>query len=68
MKALLILSLLLLVFTSCGLTPDRDVRAFNACLMRHAQDSVVCDAPLQAYEVDMPTLAAKSLPGAGLGQ
>lgn len=67
-KALLILSPLLLLFTGCGVTQDRNVRAFNACLTRHAQDAVVCEAPLQAYEVDVPTLAARSLPGMGLGQ
>jgi hypothetical protein len=68
LKALLILSPLLLLFTGCGVTPERNVRAFNACLTRHAQDAVVCEAPLQAYEVNAPTLAAKSLPGVGLGQ
>jgi hypothetical protein len=62
-KALLALSPLLLLFGGCSLTPDRNVRAFNTCLTRHAQDAVVCDAPLQAYEVDLPTLAAKSPPG-----
>ena len=67
-KALLILSPLLLLFTGCGVTPERNVRAFNACLTRHPQDAVVCEAPLQAYDVDLPALAAKSLPGAGLGQ
>jgi hypothetical protein len=68
LRALLIPLPVLLLFGGCSVTPDRDVRAFNTCLMRHAQDAAVCDAPLQAYELDVPTLAATSLPSAGLGQ
>lgn len=67
-KALLILSPLLLLLTDCSVTSDGNVRAFNACLVRHAQDAVVCEAPLQAYAVDGPTLAARSLPQTGFGQ
>jgi hypothetical protein len=61
-KAFLLLSFLLLLFSGCSPTPDRNVRAFNACVTRHAQDAVVCEAPLQAYQVDAPTLAARLLP------
>ena len=68
LKAILILSRVLLLFVGCSLTPDRNVRAFNGCLTRHEQDAVVCDAPLHAYDVDVPTLAAKSLPGSELGR
>ena len=63
MRVLLILSPLLLLFAGCSVSPDRYVRAFNACVARHAQDAVVCEAPLQAYDVDIPTLAARSLLG-----
>jgi hypothetical protein len=67
-KALLILSPLLLLFCGCALSPDRDVRALNACLSRHPQDAPVCEAPRQAYEVDLPTVAARSIPGLGIRQ
>jgi hypothetical protein len=54
---------LLLLFSACGFTLDRNVRAFNACLTRHPEDAPLCEAPRQAYEIDFPTVAASSAPG-----
>jgi hypothetical protein len=68
MKALLILSPLLLFFCGCASTPERDVRAYNTCLMRHPQDAPLCEAPRQAYEVVLPALAARPSPGVAMSQ
>ena len=57
---LLIASALLLIVTACGAASDRDTRAYNACLVRHAQDPLVCEGPLQAYQVDASDLPAKA--------
>src|SRR5690242_1646323 len=67
-KALLILSPLLLLFCGCVSNPNRDVRAFNACLTRHPQDDRLCEGPRQAYEVELPALAARSAPRVGMSQ
>ena len=56
----LIASALLLIVSGCGILPDRDVRAYDACLGRHAQDTLVCEAPLQAYRVDASDFPAKA--------
>ena len=56
----LIASALLLIVSGCGILPDRDVRAYDACLGRHAQDPLVCEAPLQAYRVDASDLPVKA--------
>ena len=47
---LFILSPLLLFFGGCAPSPDREVRAFNACLTRHLQDAPLCEAPRQATQ------------------
>ena len=57
---LLIASALLPIATACGTAPDRDARAYNACALRHAQDPLVWEAPLQAYRVDASDLPAKA--------
>jgi len=57
---LLIASALLLIVTACNTAPDRDARAYNACALRHAQDPLVCEAPLQAYRVDASDLPARA--------
>ena len=54
---------LLLLLGGCGVAPDRNVQAFNACLIRHPQDAPLCEAPRRAYEVDLPVVAARSAPG-----
>jgi hypothetical protein len=60
MKPLLVASTLLVLFSGCSLSPE--VRAYNACLARHGHDAVICDGPLQAYEVDFPTFEASARP------
>jgi hypothetical protein len=57
---LLIVPALAVLLSGCSLAAERDVRAYNACISRHPQDMVVCEAPRQAYEVDLPTFQAKS--------
>ena len=59
---------LLLLFGGCTLAPDRNLQAFNACLTRHPQDAPLCEAPLHAYQLDLPTVAASAAPGPGLRQ
>jgi hypothetical protein len=44
----------------CGLASDRDIRAYNTCLSRHAQEAAICDGPRQAYEVGDSVLQANS--------
>ena len=41
-QRLLIASALPLIVTACGIAYDRDARAYSACLVRHAQDPLVC--------------------------
>ena len=60
MRRLLIASALPLVATACGIASDRDARAYNGCLVRHAQDPLVCDGPLEAYRVDASDLPARA--------
>jgi hypothetical protein len=54
---------ILVLFGGCGVAPDRNLRAFNICLTRHPQDAPLCEGPRQAYEVDLPTVAASQVPG-----
>jgi hypothetical protein len=57
---LLITSALALVLSGCSLVANRDVRAYNACMVRHSQEAAVCEGPRQAYEVDLPEFQAIS--------
>jgi hypothetical protein len=50
-KGLFIVSTLPILMAGCGLASDRDIRAYNTCLSRHAQEAAICDGPRQAYEV-----------------
>ena len=59
-KRLLILLAFPVVVGGCGLSADRDDRAYNTCLARHPQDAVVCEGPRQAYELDQPAFPAIS--------
>jgi hypothetical protein len=59
-KRLLIVSLLSILLSGCGLAAGRDVRAYNTCLVRHPQEAVVCEGPRRAYEVDDSVLQANS--------
>ena len=58
----------LLLVSGCGVAPDRSLQVFNACLIRHPQDAPLCEAPRQAYRVDLPIVAAKLAPGPGIRQ
>jgi hypothetical protein len=60
MRRLLIALALPLVATACGVASDHDARAYNGCLVRHAQDPLVCDGPLEAYRVDASDLPARA--------
>ena len=65
---LLIASALLFIVTACSAAPGPDTLAYNACALRHAQDPLVCEAPLHAYRVDatdLPSRAAVAAPAAG---
>jgi hypothetical protein len=57
-----------LIVSACTLPADRETRAYNTCLARHAQEAAVCEGPRQAYEVDasdIPARAIASRPAAG---
>ena len=59
---------LLLIVTACAMSSDRDARAYIVCVVRHAQDPLVCDALREAYRVDVsdiPPRAAVPVPPAG---
>jgi len=58
---LLIASALLLIVTACSTFPDRDARAYNACIVRHAEDPLVCEGPRQAYELEPSIARARSV-------
>ena len=54
----------------CGLAVGQDVRAYNTCLSRHPDDTVVCEGPRQAYELDPSVVQPRSVasrPAAGHG-
>jgi hypothetical protein len=51
-QQLLIGSALSLIVGACSLPADREPRAYNVCLARHAQETALCEGPRQAYEVD----------------
>ncbi len=55
-KQFLIVSTLAIALTGCALPPGRDVRAYNACVVRHPQEAALCEGPRQAYEVEGATL------------
>ena len=59
-RRLLIATALPLIMTACAMSSDRDARAYNACVVRHAQEPLVCEGPLQAYQVDASDLPARA--------
>ena len=66
-KLLIALAFSLFV-SACTLPAGRDIRAYNVCIARHAQEAVVCEGPRQAYEVDasdIPARATANRPAAG---
>src|SRR5215813_7445538 len=52
MKMLFVVVPSLLLFCGCAVTQDRDVRAYNACLLRNPNETALCDAPREAYRPD----------------
>jgi CRP/FNR family cyclic AMP-dependent transcriptional regulator len=69
-KRLLIVLALSVLASGCGLPMGRDVRAYNTCLSRHPHDTVVCEGPRQAYELDPSIVQLRSVasrPAAGYG-
>jgi len=59
-QQLLIAAALSLIVGACTLPADRDVRAYNVCLARHAGDALVCEGPKQSYEVDASDIPARA--------
>lgn len=69
-KRLLIGLLLSVLASACSLPVGRDVQAYNTCLSRHPHDTVVCEGPRQAYELDPSIAQLRSVagrPAAGYG-
>lgn len=69
-ERLFILSALSVLLGGCGLAVGQDVRAYNTCLSRHPDDTVVCEGPRQAYELDPSVVQPRSVasrPAAGYG-
>jgi hypothetical protein len=67
-QQLLVASGFLLLASACTLPADRETRAYNVCLARHAQETAICEGPRQAYEVDASDVPARAIadrPAAG---
>jgi pSer/pThr/pTyr-binding forkhead associated (FHA) protein len=47
--------------SGCSLAVGQDVRAYNTCLSRHPHDTVVCEGPRQAYELDPSIVQLRSV-------
>ena len=60
LKQLLIVSVLPIVLTCCGLPTGRDVRAYDGCVAPHPKEVVVCEGPRQAYELDPTAFQARA--------
>jgi Tfp pilus assembly protein PilP len=59
MKRLLVISTLVVVLAGCSVSADRAVRAYDACVARHHEEMMICEAPRQAYEADTTTFQAR---------
>ena len=69
-KRLLIVLVLSVPASACGLPMGRDVQAYNTCVSRHPHDTVVCEGPRQAYELDPSIVQLRSVasrPATGYG-
>ena len=69
-KRLLIVLALSVLAGGCGIAVGQDVRAYDACLSRHPHDTVVCEGPRQAYELEPSVVQLRpvaSRPAAGYG-
>ena len=54
----------------CGVTVGQDVRAYNTCLTRHPDDTMLCEGPREAYQLDPSVVQPRSVasrPVAGHG-
>ena len=60
-QQLLIASALSLLASACSLPADRETRAYNVCLARHAQETAICEGLRQAYEVEASDIPAKAI-------
>jgi hypothetical protein len=60
LKQLFVLSVLTIALTGCGLPASLDVRAYDACIARHSQETAVCEGPRQAYELDPTAVQARA--------
>jgi hypothetical protein len=68
-KRLLIVLALSALASGCSLPAGLDVQAYNTCLSRHPHDTVVCEGPRQAYELDPSAVQLRSVasrPAAGI--
>jgi hypothetical protein len=69
LRQLLVVAVLTIALTGCGLPAGRDVRAYDACIARHPQEVVVCEGPRQAtnsirprFKQEQPQLARRLAP------
>lgn len=70
LRRLFIVSALPVLAGGCSLAVGQDVRAYNNCLSRHPSDTLVCEGPRQAYELDPSVVQLRSVasrPAAGYG-
>ena len=58
---LLLVWVLSIAVTGWGFATSRDVRAYNACIIRHPQEVAVCEGPRQAYELDPTGFQARAI-------
>jgi hypothetical protein len=45
----------------CGVTVGQDVRAYNTCLTRHPDDTMLCEGPREAYQLDPSVVQPRSV-------
>jgi pSer/pThr/pTyr-binding forkhead associated (FHA) protein len=60
-KRLLMVLALSVLTGGCGIAVGQDVRAYDACLSRHPHDTVVCEGPRQAYELEPSVVQPRSV-------
>ena len=69
-KRLLVVLALSVLLGGCSLAVGQDARAYNTCLSRHPDDTMVCEGPRQAYELEPSIVQPRSVascPAAGYG-
>jgi hypothetical protein len=60
LKQLLGPSLVTIALIGCGSPASRDTLAYDACIIRHPQETALCEGPRQAYELDPISLQASA--------